>query len=50
MKYLDLDPCVSFQFNYIIANSMRIDLFNRLKENHMIGKDMDHLKKSKRIF
>jgi hypothetical protein len=29
---------------------MRIGLFNRLKKNHMIGKDMDHLKKSKRIF
>jgi hypothetical protein len=50
LKYLDLDPCMGFQFNYIIANSMWIGLFNRLKENVDNEKDMDHLKKSKRIF
>jgi len=41
---------MGFQFNYIIANSMWIGLFNRLKENVDNEKDMDHLKKSKRIF
>jgi len=50
LKYLDLDPCMGFQFNYIIANSMWIGLFNRLKENVDNEKDMDHLKNQKEFF
>jgi hypothetical protein len=50
LKYLDLDPCMGFQFNYIIANSMWIGLFNRLKENADNWKRHGSSKKIKKNF